>query len=215
MQKSAQSSKLPAWLWFFIALPLGMLVMLLYRGRRLPRTASLTDRLRAGVLPGNAPRPRYSEPDSIPLNMAGEYASARVRRVSADELSDEADIERMDDESPATANESSPAAFFMREQEISLPEAGAPEPPAAEDDLKKIEGIGPVIAGLLRENGIRNFQQLAVTPNERLVGLLADARLGHLANPATWPEQAQLAAAGQWDALEQLQASLKGGRRKA
>ena len=32
-------------------------------------------------------------------------------------------------------------------------------------------------------------------------------------DPATWPEQARLAAAGQWDELKTLQESLKGGRR--
>jgi hypothetical protein len=34
-----------------------------------------------------------------------------------------------------------------------------------------------------------------------------------LAHPATWPEQAALAATGEWEALEALQAKLKGGRR--
>jgi hypothetical protein len=38
----------------------------------------------------------------------------------------------------------------------------------------------------------------------------ADIRL---ADPATWPEQAHLAAAGHWGALETLQNELKGGRR--
>lgn len=32
-------------------------------------------------------------------------------------------------------------------------------------------------------------------------------------DPDTWPEQTQLAAAGDWDGLDQLQDSLKGGRR--
>jgi hypothetical protein len=34
-----------------------------------------------------------------------------------------------------------------------------------------------------------------------------------LADPTTWPEQAGIAAKGDWEALEQLQAMLKGGRR--
>ena len=32
-------------------------------------------------------------------------------------------------------------------------------------------------------------------------------------DPSTWPEQASLAAAGEWDALQALQDELKGGRR--
>jgi hypothetical protein len=34
-----------------------------------------------------------------------------------------------------------------------------------------------------------------------------------LADPTTWPEQAALAAQGEWEALAQLQDELKGGRR--
>jgi hypothetical protein len=33
-----------------------------------------------------------------------------------------------------------------------------------------------------------------------------------LANPTTWPDQAGLAAAGEWDRLKALQDGLKGGR---
>lgn len=225
MHMHAKSSKLPAWLWFFLALPLGLFVMLLYRGKRLPRLGQL-----AGRLPTN-PRPRYSEPDSIPLNMVSEYTASRAPVVGVSTQSeDELDAERMDFESPASSYTSSTAASSGNEQEISLPdltpapEAAAPETaapevaaraaaPVTEDDLKRIEGIGPVIAGLLRENGIFTFRQLADTPTERLTALLTEARLNRLSDPATWPEQARLAAEGQWDALEQLQASLKGGRR--
>lgn len=220
MHMHAKSSKLPAWLWFFLALPLGLFVMLLYRGKRLPRLGQL-----AGRLPTN-PRPRYSEPDSIPLNMVSEYTTGRAPVVGVSTQSeDELDAERMDFESPASSYTSSTAASSGNEQEISLPdltpapEAAAPEvaapaaAPVTEDDLKRIEGIGPVIAGLLRENGIFTFRQLADTPTERLTALLTEARLNRLSDPATWPEQARLAAEGQWDALEQLQASLKGGRR--
>jgi len=33
-----------------------------------------------------------------------------------------------------------------------------------------------------------------------------------MADPATWPEQANLAANSQWDDLQLLQSKLKGGR---
>jgi len=33
-----------------------------------------------------------------------------------------------------------------------------------------------------------------------------------MADPGTWPQQAQLASDGEWDALEALQAKLEGGR---
>ena len=91
----------------------------------------------------------------------------------------------------------------------------AEEPPAVPDDLKRIEGIGPKIAGVLQAAGIMTFAQLAEAEVGRLEQVLeeADPRLLRLANPATWPEQAALAAAGEWDALQALQNELKGGRR--
>jgi predicted flap endonuclease-1-like 5' DNA nuclease len=88
------------------------------------------------------------------------------------------------------------------------------EAPAKPDDLKRIEGIGPKIAKLLNEAGITTFAQLAQTDVETLRQILAKAgRRFALASPETWPEQAALAAQGDWEALAQLQDSLKGGRR--
>ncbi len=81
------------------------------------------------------------------------------------------------------------------------------------DDLKRIEGIGPKISGLLQAAGITTFAQLAATDVSRLKQIITEAGLSALADPTTWPEQARLAAAGEWDALEALQDELKGGRR--
>ena len=81
------------------------------------------------------------------------------------------------------------------------------------DDLTRIEGIGPKISGLLQGAGISTFEELAGTAVDRLEQILADANLAGLANPSTWPEQAGLAARGDWQRLEALQDELKGGRR--
>jgi predicted flap endonuclease-1-like 5' DNA nuclease len=81
------------------------------------------------------------------------------------------------------------------------------------DDLAKVEGIGPKISSVLQAAGIYAFGQLAAAPVSRLEQILKDADLSALADPSTWPEQANLAAAGDWKALEVLQDELKGGRR--
>jgi predicted flap endonuclease-1-like 5' DNA nuclease len=93
------------------------------------------------------------------------------------------------------------------------PAAWAPLPGAA-DDLKLIEGIGPKIASVLQGAGIETFAHLAATDVDRLQAILreVDPRLLRLADPRTWPEQARLAAVGEWDALTELQGKLKGGR---
>ncbi|HBY07813.1 MAG TPA: hypothetical protein DEH22_08540 [Chloroflexi bacterium] len=100
------------------------------------------------------------------------------------------------------------------------PEAEAqPEPqvvtvavaPAQPDDLKKIEGIGPKVASLLNANGISTFAQLAETSVAKLEEILNANKL-QMMHPASWPEQAKLAAAGDLENLQKLQDGLKGGR---
>jgi predicted flap endonuclease-1-like 5' DNA nuclease len=97
---------------------------------------------------------------------------------------------------------------------IAADEEPAEAPPVG-DDLRRIEGIGPKLASVLGEAGIRTFAALADTDVGRLEQILqeADPRLLRLANPGTWPEQAALAAAGDWEALEALQNELKASRR--
>ena len=96
---------------------------------------------------------------------------------------------------------------------VEEPAARGPLPGAA-DDLKLIEGIGPKIASVLQEAGVGTFAALAAADADRLQAILreADPRLLRLADPATWPEQARLAAAGEWDALTEFQSTLRGGR---
>lgn len=95
--------------------------------------------------------------------------------------------------------------ILSRSPKISDPVSVAP------DDLKCIEGIGPKIAGLLQTAGITTFAQLATTDVEQLETILREA--GVRANLSTWPEQADLAATGRWDALKALQVKLKDERR--
>ena len=83
------------------------------------------------------------------------------------------------------------------------------------DDLTLIEGIGPKIAGLLRNVGIHTFRQLSETNSERLQQILDDGGPNFKrANPGTWPEQARLAADGLMNELKALQDSLTGGIRR-
>ncbi|MBN1221543.1 MAG: DUF4332 domain-containing protein [Anaerolineae bacterium] len=85
--------------------------------------------------------------------------------------------------------------------------------PVEPDDLTVIEGIGPKISGLLQAAGVTTLAQLAETDVAQIRQILEDAGLIRLADPTTWPEQAKLAAAGDWQALQKLQDELQGGRR--
>ena len=97
------------------------------------------------------------------------------------------------------------------------PEVTVPEPvtsPSIEaDDLKKIEGIGPKIAGLLNEAGITTFAGLAATEAAKIKEILAAAGARYATHdPTTWPQQADLAANGKWDELNEWQDRLDGGK---
>ncbi len=184
---------LPTWLWFFLALALGLVTTLLYRYKRVlqHKQAERLDQLSQQ----HPPSKRYSEPTSIPLERHFTRSASTIQPGSP-----EAELNLDEVEFQSTSEE--PAA----------PEKAATLP--GMDDLKRIEGIGPAISRLLFENDIKTFAQLAETPVERLDEILTAVKLRRLADPGTWPEQAALAAAGDWDALQKLQLTLKGGRRK-
>lgn len=83
--------------------------------------------------------------------------------------------------------------------------------PAAADDLKKIEGIGPKVAEHLNKMGITTFAQLAEADPQKIQEMLNEAGL-QMMNPEGWIMQAKLAAQGDWEGLAKLQDELKGGR---
>jgi predicted flap endonuclease-1-like 5' DNA nuclease len=82
------------------------------------------------------------------------------------------------------------------------------------DDLTIIEGIGPKIMERLNENGIKTFADLADTDVERLRAILAEGGSQfRLADPASWPRQARLAADRDWVRLAALKQEMVGGVR--
>ncbi|TDB68211.1 hypothetical protein [Arundinibacter roseus] len=81
------------------------------------------------------------------------------------------------------------------------------------DDLKLVEGIGPKIEEILNEEGILTFMQLSQANPEDIVQMLRKrGPRFQMHDPATWPRQAGLAAAGKWDDLKIWQAELNKGR---
>ena len=80
------------------------------------------------------------------------------------------------------------------------------------DDLKQIEGIGPKIDGILADAGITTFDQLASTDTAALDKIVREDAGIKIANTASWPQQAALAADGDWDGLAELQDKLVAGR---
>jgi len=108
--------------------------------------------------------------------------------------------------------------FGNKQKDTAAPASAAPSrspapTPGQADDLKIIEGVGPKIAGILNAAGISTFAQMAQKSGEELRKILDAGGIGAIADPATWPEQAALAAEGKMEALKELQDKLQGGRK--
>ncbi|MEO1258460.1 MAG: hypothetical protein AAFZ15_06670 [Bacteroidota bacterium] len=81
------------------------------------------------------------------------------------------------------------------------------------DNLKIVEGIGPKIEKLLKDNGIADLLALSTAEEKRLREILFEAGSRYrIHDPTSWPGQAALAVAGKMDELTALQDRLKGGR---
>ena len=137
--------------------------------------------------------PQYAQSEAEALADRDTLLASQAEQVAAEIL------EEADEEEGETAVVQSVAAV-------------APEP-IKPDDLKKIEGIGPKIEQLLNKADIQTYPQLAAADVEQLKQILADAGARYqLADPTTWPAQAKLAAAADWDGLNELQDKLSGGK---
>ncbi len=79
-------------------------------------------------------------------------------------------------------------------------------------DFTVIEGVGPKINDLIHGADIHTYSALAQTSVSAIQKILDDAGSRYsLARPDTWPKQASMAAANQWEALKVLQDELDGG----
>jgi len=112
-----------------------------------------------------------------------------------------------------------PAEAPVEEKEAAPAKAEKAKKPAKKkaadkaDKLNKIEGIGPKIASVLNEAGINSFADLAASTPEAIREILDNAEGNFKAHdPATWPEQATMAAEGNWDALKEWQDNHIGGK---
>jgi NADH-quinone oxidoreductase subunit I len=138
------------------------------------------------------------------------HPSDYEREESARRAKEEAK-RRAEERKKAAAKKEKAEAAAKKEAAAAKAEAAVAAEP---DDLKRVEGIGPKISGVLQAAGIETFAQLADTDVDRIKEILeeADPKLLRLADPTTWPRQARLAATGKWEALEKWQDRMRGGR---
>ncbi|MGB1210502.1 MAG: hypothetical protein ACPG41_03710 [Lacinutrix venerupis] len=82
-----------------------------------------------------------------------------------------------------------------------------------QDDLTVVEGIGPKIKELFHNHDITTWAGLADCTVEKCLEVLkSGGKRFEIHKPGTWPEQAKMAALGQWQKLKEWQDSLDGGK---
>lgn len=80
------------------------------------------------------------------------------------------------------------------------------------DDLEIIEGIGPKIAALFKENGTGTFDKVMNLSVPQMQAILEKGGPRFkLANPGSWAEQAKLCYENRWAELQILQDQLTAG----
>jgi molybdopterin-containing oxidoreductase family membrane subunit len=132
----------------------------------------------------------------LPTLPSGGGQSAPVEKVKQDSIVEKDDSEKSQSSIRAKIVEDRPTAEST-----------------TKDDLTKVEGIGPKINEILNNGGIFSFKQLSETDPSKLKELLVAAGPKfQMHKPASWPEQAGLAADGKWDELKVLQDNLSGGK---
>ena len=79
---------------------------------------------------------------------------------------------------------------------------------AGGENFTIIEGVGPAVTILLHKLGVSTFANLAAADADALKEQLR-ANGNKISDPTSWAEQAQLVLDNNWEALKELQATLK------
>ncbi|MFK7810434.1 MAG: 30S ribosomal protein S1 [Saprospiraceae bacterium] len=117
------------------------------------------------------------------------------------------------EEAPAPKVEKKPEEPKKEEEPAIEEVAVSATVETSSDDLKKIEGIGPKIAELLQNADIKTFTALSETTPDKIKEVLEAAGSRYkMHDPTTWPDQAKMAADGEWDKLKEWQDALDGGK---
>jgi len=141
---------------------------------------------------------------ALTADLTLEYNKARQAAITAEILDIVGGTEALQDSIDAVTDEIL-ATYYADVQT-------QPRTASSDDDLTRIEGIGPKMAAALKAAGINSFEQLAQASEDELTKAINDAGMRFAPSLPTWAEQAALAAQGDWEALEALQDRLVAGR---
>jgi len=186
-----------------------------------PVTSKKADSKKAGAKKASA-----TEPAATPA-VAAEIphprtAEAPIDNTPTDEITTAAAAQLASAVSPAAAANPKPSRAKAKRSRAAKPAAEpvavVPTPMVDEpelapiDDLARIEGIGPKIAGALVDGGIRSFDQMAEADVDTLREAINAAGITFAPSVTTWSRQAALLAKGDEDGFQALVDHLIAGR---
>jgi predicted flap endonuclease-1-like 5' DNA nuclease len=138
------------------------------------------------------------------LNLENDLNECKLQKASL-----QAEISTLKVKLDAAQNSVSKATEYKFDKEAALLHFGKK---VKENDLTIIEGIGPKIAELFQNEGIKTWEDLSKTPVEKCKEILNEGgERFALHNPNTWPKQAEMAYKGLWEKLKEWQDKLDGG----
>lgn len=149
-------------------------------------------------------------------------ADAAVVPVPAD--ADAIDETAADDTAAAATDDTAPADDTAVADDAAVAAAPVAADPApadddaaatstpADDDLKVIEGIGPKIERVLKEDGVTSFAQIAAMDEAALRESIGKGGIRFAPSVKSWAKQARFLADGDTEGLKEFQDYLIGGQ---
>ncbi|MFG2038544.1 helix-hairpin-helix domain-containing protein [Dactylosporangium sp. NPDC048998] len=200
-----------------LAFLLGLLVGYLWWGLRLRRvrssesvTESTTPAAPAPVAAPTSPVEPVATAEPEPVVEPEPVAAPEA--VAAPEPVVVAEPEPVAEPAPVAVVEAEPEPATVDAALVADVESAFEAAEAPEDDLERIEGIGPKIGAALRAAGITTYAQLADAERSTVETALENANLRFAPSIATWSRQARLLADGDEAAFKELTDRLIAGR---
>jgi predicted flap endonuclease-1-like 5' DNA nuclease len=187
---------------FLLGLALGLWLWFRYKGK----SQFLKDQIDGYTSTINDLEQALAKCKSKRIDLEGELALTKGKMREM-----ENDISRIRKEAGKSSSR-----FTRSETSNESEQSFAPYYKLKDGNLQIIEGIGPKMEALLKENNVNTWKALSeLNPKEIRDILNKYGDKYKIIDPQTWSQQAKLASAADWKSLVDLQRKLAGGKKNA
>ena len=145
-----------------------------------------------------------------PLSGLARFFDAAAKEVEAKGVDVVGKLEGEAKAEEAPAKEEAPKVEEKKEEVKTEEATPTKEEKSESDDLTKVEGIGPKTAEALIAAWVTTYAELSKKTAEEITAMISEVKGSHVTD--TWPKQAEMAAAWNWDELKKWQDELDGGK---